>query len=351
MRRCSPACDHGAMLAWVRGGWRIARKGWAKPVAALGGLGCLAWALAPALTLGAPQPLHLELADPSVLVHAVAVQPEERHPNVNLGVVRWTAPRRETFERLAGRWGMRAKTLRRLNPDLEGSIVEAGQVLVVSRSAAQELSRSVGSPNRGRLRNGVAFPESDAWALRPWRPHGYGTTHTVAWLAAVLRGFAERFPDAPPIVIGDLSRRYGGRAPPHKSHQSGRDVDLGYVTNEPLPPNGRWAEVDLEHFDAYENWVLVRSLLASGTVEQIYVDRRIQAKLVEEARRELDPDALARTFSVVAHGRRAQATALVRSWPGHDDHMHIRFACTPSDLRCGQAFRRKSKKKKKARKR
>jgi hypothetical protein len=56
----------------------------------------------------------------------------------------------------------------------------------------------------------------------------YGTKGTIA--AVVTLGVVwwsiTLFSDLTPIQIGDISRRGGGKFPPHKTHRSGRDVDM-----------------------------------------------------------------------------------------------------------------------------
>ena len=52
-------------------------------------------------------------------------------------------------------------------------------------------------------------------------------TRAIAQVRARVRGLHD-------VAIGDLSAKKGGPLPPHKSHQSGQDVDLGFwFTNQP----------------------------------------------------------------------------------------------------------------------
>lgn len=104
-------------------------------------------------------------------------------------------------------------------------------------------SRSLGSPSAGRLVNGVRLPSSGRLFVtwdpvrkrspnRAWRRHG--NDRVVRTVLGVLADYAAAHPDAPRVVIGDLSRprggdfgrRYGGLG--HASHQNGLDVDLYY---------------------------------------------------------------------------------------------------------------------------
>jgi murein endopeptidase len=104
-------------------------------------------------------------------------------------------------------------------------------------------SRAAGEPWDGRLINGIELPAEGpgyvTWdpirkrvGNREWRR--WGTDRLVDAVTAVVAAYAERHPDAPPILIGDLSRpdggdfgkRFGGLG--HASHQNGLDADVYY---------------------------------------------------------------------------------------------------------------------------
>jgi murein endopeptidase len=98
-------------------------------------------------------------------------------------------------------------------------------------------SRATGRASSGRLTCGKLLPAwTSLWvtqnptngaspnaANRRW-----GTDEILATIETVTLAYWRRFPDAPRIVIGDISRRYGGRFPIHSSHQQGIDVDVWY---------------------------------------------------------------------------------------------------------------------------
>jgi murein endopeptidase len=107
----------------------------------------------------------------------------------------------------------------------------------------QPPSRAVGLPYRGRLVNGRQLPLEGAGFVtwdpilkrvgnRGWRR--WGTERLLRTLRAVLGEYARRHPDAPPVLVGDLSRPHGGDFGPrfggigHASHQNGLDADVYY---------------------------------------------------------------------------------------------------------------------------
>jgi hypothetical protein len=104
-------------------------------------------------------------------------------------------------------------------------------------------SHAAGLPWRGRLVNGRRLPlTGDGFATwdpilkrvgnRPWRR--WGTERLLETLRRVLAAYAQRHPDAPPVLVGDLSRPNGGDFGPrfggigHASHQNGLDADVYY---------------------------------------------------------------------------------------------------------------------------
>ena len=94
-----------------------------------------------------------------------------------------------------------------------------GDVRIVHPDGA--VGRSVGSPSRGWLRDGVAMPDGPHWIVNRPRER-YGTSLAVQELYAGLTAVAEAYPGTPPVGIFDLSFELGGASPPHVSHESGR---------------------------------------------------------------------------------------------------------------------------------
>ncbi len=104
-------------------------------------------------------------------------------------------------------------------------------------------SRALGRPDRGRLAGGVELPAAGTHFVtvdpvtgtgpnRAWRRHG--TDRLVEVLLRVAGEHAAAHPDAPRLVVGDLSRPRGGKfgkeygGDGHRSHQNGLDADVYY---------------------------------------------------------------------------------------------------------------------------
>lgn len=170
-------------------------------------------------------------------------------------------------------------------------------------------SRALGRPfRRGRLVRGVQLPVSGpnhlTWDAplrrvpsRPWRR--WGTDVLVATLLQVLAEHRVAHPEAPPVLIGDLSRptggsfdqRFGGLG--HASHQNGLDVDVYYPRKD-------------------------RRLVEAARPSQ--VDRRLSQDLVDRFL------AAGAEFVFVGHrvGLRGPKARVVRV-AHHDDHLHVRI--------------------------
>ena len=206
-------------------------------------------------------------------------------------------------------------------------------------------SGSIGTPSRGVLVAGTELSrhgEGLRW-LRGNNRH-WATHRTVA---AIQRAAAEvaRFRPGPPLAVGDLSPpNGGGPVYPHFSHRSGRDADLlFYVTTLEGAPiespgfvhfgadgiaceegTGRWFRLDVAR-----EWRLIRSLVLDpeAHVQWIFVSDVVQALLIDWASADGTP---ATTI------RRAQAV-MAQPKPGgvHDDHIHVRTACSEEEEAAG----------------
>ncbi len=204
---------------------------------------------------------------------------------------------------------------------------------------------SVGRPGRGgRIIDGVRIPDrGDGFFTRDtWRSRGnrYGTDELVDLLTAVSRRMASKFKQR--LVVADLSAHGGGEVRTwHRSHQSGRDVDLLYYLRD---REGKAVEADAMRVvgqdgvakdgsglkvDVPRTWQLVRDLLTApeATVQYIFMFKPIAAMLVAHARSLGEPELL------IAKAERAMRQ------PGdsarHDDHMHVRVYCSRADVAYG----------------
>lgn len=180
-------------------------------------------------------------------------------------------------------------------------------------------SMSIGKPNAGLLFNGTPMPPGDAWTVVA-SAEAYGTDETIASLETAIHAVTAQFPDSPKVSIGDISARGGGYLRPHLSHQSGRDVDVGYYY---LDGTAWYRRATAQNLDTARSWALVRALVARTDVEMILIDHSVQALLRAEAEHEgEDPEWLDGLFK----GKGA-LPPMIRHAPGHATHLHVRFYC------------------------
>lgn len=219
-------------------------------------------------------------------------------------------------------------------------------------------SISLGSHVGGALVHGVPMPPEGTGYSVPaaWRARDrqYTTEEVARWLSGAFRTVSRTFPGSV-APLGDLSPRGGGFSREHRSHRSGRDVDifLYALDQEGKPFRAReamlrfdrhgdavgWSPavkgqrvrepVPAARFDARRTWVLIRALIDDPVVQVqwIFMDRDLAELVLREATAGGEqPAVVARAAALLHQPTDSQA---------HDDHMHVRVFCSPSDRSLG----------------
>jgi len=161
---------------------------------------------------------------------------------------------------------------------------------------------SSGLPYAGRLHDGTQLPvEGPDWVT--WDPNTdsrpnlagrlYGNEHTIRTIVEVLAQYRKTHPNAPRVVVGDISLRNGGVMDQHVSHQNGLDVDVYY------PRRDGW-------------------LQAPTSTAQI--DRRLSQELLDG----FVAAGASKIFVGYATDLRGPRD-VVTPYPNHENHMHVRF--------------------------
>jgi murein endopeptidase len=122
----------------------------------------------------------------------------------------------------------------------------------------------------------------------------FGKPSVIEALLRAGRLWQSRYP-ASKISVGHLSRKNGGPFPPHKSHRAGLDVDV------------RPMRSDLKNLPVTCN-------------DRINYNRDLTRKLIQELR------ASAKVKLVLFNDPVLVAEGLTQSFPGHENHLHFRFA-------------------------
>jgi penicillin-insensitive murein endopeptidase len=199
---------------------------------------------------------------------------------------------------------------------------------------------SVGLPHFGVLTDGVQLPKR-THTLRLFREASpnWGTPRLIETIEHAAATVHRLRPGAP-LLVGDISAQHGGFRTGHKSHRTGRDVDLllycttpdgrsilspGFVT---FGPDGLAETLTktFVRFDTERNWQFVKALVTSpkAEVQWIFLARWLEALIVEHARaRGEDLELIWRAENVMLQPRDSAP---------HDDHFHLRIACTQDEL-------------------
>ncbi len=211
-------------------------------------------------------------------------------------------------------------------------------------------SRSSGYPWRGGLENSVRLQESATLRFMDVdRPRGnfFGTRRLVGLLERTAAVVDERAPGAR-MNVGELSRRTGGNIVGHRSHENGRDVDLGFymVDDAGLPVETRRflnvrrsgrarnavapgpdapGESGLQ-FDPIRNWMMIEALITDPevVVQHAFVHRDVRRLLVRQGRR------MGASDDLIERVERVVISPGVRH--PHRNHFHVRIYCGPDDM-------------------
>ncbi len=244
----------------------------------------------------------------------------------------------ESLSEIAGVLGVSAEDLKRWNPR-DSRRLRPGARLKFCGPRLEP--QSVGRPSDGRLIGGVNLdPDGDnrgvGWVVAARREATWGTPETVRYVRRCVSQFRHRYKrsKADPIAIGDLSRRQGGPLPPHKSHQSGRDVDIGFILKSRAKnaDDGPLRVATPTTLDVEKQWFLTKCFLDNPETQMIFMEASIASALKEYIKK-------------VYKKNRRQREKYLRFFPGgaapiiqadeeHTSHMHLRFRCPKGDKRC-----------------
>ena len=178
-----------------------------------------------------------------------------------------------------------------------------------------------------RIPDEEVLPEGEGYHLR--RPtRAFGQSHVVEGLQRAIAEVRALYPDVHTLAIGDLSAREGGKLGNHLSHQTGLDVDVGfYYTKVPAGYPEAFAAASAA-LDLEATWALLGSFARTTQLDtgvaMIFLDYDVQARLYRWAKARGTPEDELEFLFQYPRGKDALA-GLVRHWPHHADHMHVRF--------------------------
>jgi penicillin-insensitive murein endopeptidase len=205
--------------------------------------------------------------------------------------------------------------------------------------AALRFGRSVGSPTEGHLLGGSHLEETAYLRVEPSDSAGdvrWGLEPLVTMIDRAARQVRRQYPDAI-TSVGHLSREGGGEIDSHRSHESGRDADIGFFVRSAsgrqlLPKHfvqfrgdGTSAAWPGAYFDDAKNWMLVQAMVTDpeAHVTHLFIAAPLRARLLAYAER----------IGAPANVRMRAAEVLQQPHGAlpHDDHFHVRIGC-PSHM-------------------
>lgn len=211
-----------------------------------------------------------------------------------------------------------------------------------ARARKGPLPQSSGAPNRGKLVGAARLRPSRQVEPRPGS-HSWGLPTLVATLKHAADAVASKHKGSV-LLVGDLSAAGGGPLSGHKSHQSGRDADVGFFV-----ASSKGRPVRVHHFIAFNgegksrtspawarfddarNWTLVEALLedrphAGAAVHFVFVSNELKARLLAYAtKKHVSKDLLARAAAAMLSPEHVDV---------HDDHFHVRIHCPAGMSAC-----------------
>ncbi|MBN2716397.1 MAG: penicillin-insensitive murein endopeptidase [Deltaproteobacteria bacterium] len=202
------------------------------------------------------------------------------------------------------------------------------------------LSLSIGLPHDGALKNAEVLPaKGEGYRLMQTareRKARFGVSELISLIKWSTFKVHSKYQGAQ-MAVGDLSRRTGGEAEHHASHQNGRDVDFAfYVLNSagqsvgisemiPFDKNGYAIDPPMAYrFDVRRNWALVEALITSSKaqVQWIFVAEHLETLLLAHAA------ACGASKQTIW---RAEQIMKQPSKSSHWDHFHVRIYCPAND--------------------
>lgn len=232
----------------------------------------------------------------------------------------------ETFSEVGERFALSEMQLRVLNPEYgEEKEPESGALLLVLPKVR---SRRIGVDTAGEsFWSKIRDPEWLGATGLGYRVKNernvWGTRETIQLLKLAFKRVALTFPGTEPFVVGDISRKRGGRFHPHLSHKTGMDIDLSYAFLD-NQPRTRFEVATRKTMDAEKSWEFLRALLETGHTQYAFIDHRLQKPLYHQA---LASGVSKEVLEEVFQYPRSRYTkkGIIRHTRGHKNHIHLRF--------------------------
>ncbi len=200
------------------------------------------------------------------------------------------------------------------------------------REPARGPARSIGDYSSGCLQGAKALPLDGPGyqVMRPSRRRYFGHPLLIDFIRTL--GKRVRSQGLGVLLVGDLSQPRGGRAASgHASHQTGLDVDVWFWH----PARARVARLSISDREELVAESVLDAKASSIRGPWKKHVRRVLELSAEDPRvdRVFVNPAIKRELCARRAGARGWLRK-IRPWFGHDDHFHVRLACSPTDTDC-----------------
>lgn len=232
----------------------------------------------------------------------------------------------ETFGSIALKYGLSRKQLELFQRGRVKDInkLREGQKLTVWRDGSILSGYGAYQEKKGaKLSTGMQMPPGKNYVVK--HPSlSWGRPKTIQGIQSAISKYKSRVKGGPKVHVGDISKKGGGKFPPHKSHRTGRDVDMGYVLKGDLADEVRFRNATNKTMDVDRTWKLVKAFVDTPGVRYIFMDYNVQKILYEHGKKYgVSQDTLDEMFQY-PRGRRRHY-GIIRHEPGHVNHFHVRF--------------------------
>lgn len=203
------------------------------------------------------------------------------------------------------------------------SMLRVGQELTVWKDGSLVPGFGGYENDKGKLPSGVQLKNGSGLVVKT-PGYAWGEASTIRLIQSAVSRYSKRAKGEPKVHIGDISKKGGGKFPPHKSHQKGKDVDIGYVLKGDLADEKRFKNANAKNLDVDKTWKLIKAFIDTNEVKYIFMDRSVQKLLYDHAKKYgVSQDTLDELFQ---YPRRARRTSgVIRHSKGHVNHFHVRF--------------------------
>jgi len=224
--------------------------------------------------------------------------------------VKYTVRKGDTLGKVAKKYKLSLWLLKKLNR-LKSNRLRPGQRLVVVMEGPQPGKKIAGMY---RLITAPGYKVRNA--KRAW-----GTFLTINGMIDVLSELHQKYPNAAPIRVDDLSRKGGGYLKPHKSHRTGRDIDIRYPLKK---ATDKYVKATAANIDLPRAWDMMHGFLKTGDMIYLFVDYKLQKLFYEQAKKQKIPAATLKKWFQYPRGKNV-LKGIMRHEPGHATHVHVRF--------------------------